>query len=202
MSAEGVEEIALFEKLRIAAGKEGHGVAATQVVFGFSAEGFAEFVGGFFELAEELEFFGGVVILVDKGLLPDAKIDGVEDLALARVGGGEVDHLNLGEGPAALGNIFYLGGGAIAVLGALLFDGGNEEVIIEEDHVHDATRLPGGSVELEPVAGFEDDVATGHGGEEFLGTLDLFPESLQVGHVQGGEIGNGTPVSALTGGYV
>lgn len=202
MGAEGVEEIALFEKLRIATGEEGHGVAATQVIFGFGAEGFAEFVGGFFELAEELEFFRGVIVLVDEGLLADAEIDGVEDLALARVGGGEVDHLDLGEGPAALGDIFDLRGGAIAVLGALLFDGSNEQVVVEEDHVHDAARLPGSSVELEPVAGFKDYVAAGHGGKKFLGALDLFPEGLQVGHVQGGEVGHGAPVSALAGGDI
>lgn len=205
VGGEGVEEVAFFEELWVAPGEEGHAVAAAEVVFGLCAEGLAELVGGLFELAEELDLFDDVVVLVDEGLLAHAEVDGVEDLALARRvrgGGREVDHFDLGEGPAALGDVLDLGGGGVAVFGALLLDRRDEEVVIEEDHVDDAAGLPGGRIELDPVAGLEDDVAAGDGGEELLGALDGLPEGLQVRHVQRREVGDGRAVGALAGGEV
>lgn len=204
VGGEGVEEVAFLEELWVAPGEEGHAVAAAEVVFGLCAESLAELVGGLFELAEELDLFDDVVVLVDEGLLAHAEVDGVEDLALARRvrGRREVDHFDLGEGPAALGDVLDLGGGGVAVFGALLLDSRDEEVVIEEDHVDDAAGLPGGRIELDPVAGLEDDVAAGDGGEELLGALDGLPEGLQVRHVQRREVGDGRAVRALAGGEV
>lgn len=43
--------------------------------------------------------------------------------------------------------------------------------------------FPSGSVKLEPVSAFDQNVSSGDSGEELLCTLDLAPEGLQVGHV-------------------
>lgn len=182
---EGLEEVGLFEEGGVAGGKVGEGVFEAVFVDCFGAEELAQVFGGFFEGEEELDFGVGFVRAEDEGFFADADVERVANgvflcapvVVFVRA---EVDHFEVGKGPAALGDEFEVrevvtGAGVGGGVGALLFEDSEEEVVVEEDHLHCAPGFPGCGVEFHPVAGFDDDVPAWNCGKELLGAFDFFP---------------------------